>query len=53
MARKYKSPINVVHNVLHDNAELILQIDEKFLQLEQNIRDIKPLEKLHNVAMKE
>lgn len=50
---KLNEKINVVQNVLHNNTELILQTDEKLIQLEQNVGNIEPLDKLHYEAMKE
>lgn len=50
---KLNEKINVVQNVLHGNTELILQTDEKLIQLEQNVGNIEPLDKLHDEAMKE
>jgi phosphate uptake regulator len=45
--------LNIVTNVLHDNTEIILQTDTQLAQLEENIADIEPLDKLHAKALSE
>lgn len=48
-----KSKLNIVTNTLHDNQNIALHTNEKFIQLEENVKEIEPLGILHEKALKE